>query len=505
MAETLGFLLQGFSIAFAPKALLFALIGAVLGTITGVLPGIGPASAIAILLPIVASGAGDPVLGIIMLAGIYYGAMYGGSTTAILVNIPGEVASVVTCLDGYKLAKQGKAGVALSIAAISSFIAGTLSLVGLTFFAPTLVKVALNFGPPEYFGLTALAFTMVIGLSGASLFRGVVMALIGFLITLVGQDPLTGDSRFVFGSISLASGINLIPIVVGIFAIGEILTNSESEECVICEKINQLYPNWDDLKKTMGPSVRSGVVGFFLGMLPGCTAGAISFMAYEIEKRFSKNRDMFGKGALEGVAAAEGSNNAATSGGFVPLFSLGLPTAPALAVLLSGLMMYGLDPGPLLFIEKPSFVWAVIASMYIGNVMLLILNLPLVGMWAKLVQLPYKYLAPLVLIFAFIGAYGTRNSMFDVGVMLVSGGLGYCLQKLKYPIPPLVLGLILGPMLEQSFRQSLTMSGASFVIFVTRPITVAFLLLAFLLVLFSLISIYRHRVKESASIIGQRS
>lgn len=495
--DTLLSLMHGFSIALAPTALLYAFIGAVVGTLTGVLPGIGPASAIAILLPVVASGTADPTLATIMLAGIYYGAMYGGSTTAILVNIPGEVASVVTTLDGYQLAKQGKAGVALAIAAISSFAAGTLSLIGLTLFAPPLANFALDFGPPEYFGLTALAFTMVIGLSGASLFKGVVMTLLGFLITMIGQDPLTADPRFGFGSLNLLAGINLIPIVVGLFAIGEILSNAESDEGFVCEKISRLYPTWAELKETAGATTRSGFVGFFLGLLPGCTAGAIAFMAYEIEKRFSKNRQMFGKGALAGVAAAEGSNNAATSGGFVPLFCFGVPTAPALAVLLSGLMIYGLEPGPLLFKEQPDFVWGVIASMYVGNVMLLILNLPLVGFWAKMVQIPYYYLAPLVLAFSFIGAYGTRNSMFDVVVMLTFGALGYILQKLAYPLPPLILGLILGPMLEQAFRQSMALSGASLSIFVSRPITVAFLVIAITILVISLIGKYKAGKKES--------
>ena len=491
MLESVSMLIEGFKIALMPNALLYAFIGALLGTLTGVLPGIGPASAIAILLPVVATGTSDPIYATIMLAGIYYGAMYGGSTTAILVNIPGEVASVVTTLDGYQLAKQGKAGVALSVAAISSFFAGTISLLGLTFFAPPLAKMALQFGPPEYFGLMTMAFTLVIGLSGNSALKGLVMALIGFLITIVGQDPLTAIPRFSFGSPELLSGINMVPVVVGVFAIGEILSNCEGSQAVVFERIHRLYPNKAELKSISGATARSGAVGFFLGLLPGCTAGAIAFIAYEVEKRFSKNRHLFGKGALDGVAAAEGANNAATSGGFVPLFSLGLPTAPALAVLLSGLMIYGLEPGPLLFQEKPEFVWGVIASMYVGNVMLLVLNLPLVGMWARMIQIPYHYLAPLVLTFSILGAFGARNSMFDVKVMLTCGLIGYILQRWQYPMAPLILGIVLGPMLEQSFRQALSMSGSSFAVFVASPISVTFLVIACCIIAVSLYNLWR--------------
>lgn len=491
MLETLNYLVDGFKLAAAPQSLLFAFAGAVLGTAVGVLPGIGPASGIAILLPVVATGTVDPMLATIMLSGIYYGAMYGGSTTAILVNIPGEVSSVVTTLDGYQLAKEGKAGVALAIAAISSFIAGTISLVGLTFFAPPLARVALAFGPPEYFGLMVLAFTMVIGLSGASLFKGLVVTFAGFLVTMIGQDSLTAVPRFTFGSTQLLTGINLVPVVIGLFAVSEILANTEFEGGFSYQKIQRLYPTMAELRQCNGAIIRSGVLGFLLGLLPGMTAGAISFMSYELERRFSRNRENFGKGALEGVAVAEGANNSATSGGFVPLFSLGLPTAPALAVLLSGLMIYGLEPGPLLFREKPDFVWGIIASMYIGNVMLLVLNLPLVGVWAKMVQVPYHFLAPLVLGFSFLGAFSIRNNMFDVWVMVVFGAIGYIMRKLKYPMAPMVLGLILGPMLEQSFRQSLGMSGSSLSIFVTRPLSVGFLLLALVVLVASLVSHFR--------------
>ncbi len=443
-------------------------------------------------MPVVATGALDPTMAIIMLAGIYYGAMYGGSTTAILVNIPGEVSSVVTTFDGYQLARQGKAGVALAIAAISSFVAGTLSLVGLTFFAPPLARFALAFGPPEYFALALLAFTMVIGLSGASLLKGVMAALAGVLVMTVGSDPLTATPRFTFGSSNLLVGFNLVPVVIGLFAISGILANSEEIGRYTYHKIERLYPTLRELRECTGPTLRSTVVGFFLGLLPGCTAGAISFMSYELERRISPLRDKFGKGALQGVAVAEGANNAATSGGFVPLFSLGLPTAPALAVLLNGLMIYGLEPGPLLFREHPAFVWAIIASMYIGNVMLLVLNLPLVGLWARVASIPYKYLAPMVLAFCFVGAYGMRNNMFDVWVMIIFGIVGYVMRKLKYPMATMVLGLILGPVLEQSFRQSLGMTG-SLLIFVSRPISVGFLVAAALVVVLSLLSQFRYR------------
>lgn len=466
-------LLHGLNLALSPENLLFAAAGVCLGTLVGVLPGLGPTSGIAILLPL--TTVLPPAPAIIMLAGIYYGAMYGGSTTSILMNVPGELSSVVTALDGYQLAKQGKAGVALAIAAISSFVAGTVGLLGLTLFAGPLASMALAFGPPEYFALSCFALTMVIGLSHRSPLRGMISALLGFLLTVIGQDVMTGQPRFTLGSVELLAGIGFVPVVVGLFAISEIMVNAEQMSPVVYQKITRLYPSWEELRQTIGAMFRSSISGFFLGLLPGCTPGAISFLAYDLERRISKRGSHFGSGALEGVAAPEGANNAATSGGFVPLFSLGIPTTPSLAVLLSGLMIYGLQPGPTLFAHHPDFVWTVIGSMYIGNVLLLILNLPLVGLWASLIKVPYHYLAPAILALCVVGCYSVRNSLFDVWLSLIFGTVGYLMRKLNYPMAPLVLALVLGQILEQAFRQSLAMSGGSAAIFFARPVAVAFL------------------------------
>jgi putative tricarboxylic transport membrane protein len=485
--ETLGFLVHGFAQALTLQNLLFALIGSVLGTLVGVLPGIGPTSGIAILLPL--TGFLPPTPAIIMLAAIYYGAMYGGSTTAILVNIPGEVASVVTTLDGYQMARQGRAGPALAIAAISSFVAGTLGLVGLTFFAPPLADMALRIGPPEYFGLVVLSFSVVVSLSGASLVKGLSSAALGALVALVGLDPMSGVRRFAFGSSDLLGGIDFIAVIIGLFAITEVLVGVEaSVTAVSMAALGKLMPRWDELRSCMGTMLRATGVGFFLGLLPGCTPGAISFISYDVEKRWSRTPERFGHGAIEGVAAPEGANNATTSGGFVPLFALGLPATPALAVLLSGLMIYGLQPGPLLFEKQPEFVWTVIASMYVGNVMLLILNLPLVGLWARLCKLPYAIMAPLILIFSVLGAFSVRNSFFDVGVALAFGAVGYLMVKLGYPTAPLVLALILTPMLESALRQSLSMAHGSPLILVTRPIALILILAGLALTAWTLLA-----------------
>ena len=469
--ETVAFLLHGFAQALTLQNLAFALIGSVLGTLVGVLPGIGPTSGIAILLPLTAFL--PPTPAIIMLAAIYYGAMYGGSTTAILVNIPGEVASVVTTLDGYQMARQGRAGPALAIAAISSFGAGTLGLIGLTFFAPPLADVALRIGPPEYFGLVVLSFSVVVSLSGTSLVKGLSSAALGALIALVGLDPMSGVRRFSYGSTTLLGGIDFIAVIIGLFAISEVLLGvEEATRAVSIAPLGKLMPRRDELRACVGTIVRATGVGFLLGLLPGCTPGAISFISYDLEKRVSKTPERFGKGAIEGVAAPEGANNATTSAGFVPLFALGIPATPALAVVLSGLMIYGLQPGPLLFEKQPQFVWTVIASMYIGNVLLLVLNLPLVGLWARLVRIPYAVMAPLILIFSVVGAFSVRNNFADVGMAIVFGALGYGMVKLGYPTAPLVLALILTPMLESGLRQSLSMAHGSPLIFATRPIAV---------------------------------
>jgi putative tricarboxylic transport membrane protein len=473
------YLLNGFAIALTPENLLWATIGCLIGTLIGVLPGIGPSSGIAILLPL--TTVLPPTSGIIMMAAIYYGAMYGGSTTAIVVNIPGEASSVPTAIDGYQMARQGRAGPALAISAVSSFVAGTLSLVGLTFFAPLLARFALAFGPPEYFALMFMGLTLTISLSGRALLKGVIATCIGLTASLIGQNPLTGAARLTFGFVDLMAGVNFISVIIGLFAITEILVTVEEAVTLMYQtkKIDWM-PKWADIRRCTGAMLRSTGVGFFLGLLPGCAPAVTTFVAYDLEKRVSKHPEEFGHGAIEGVAAPEGANNATTSGGFVPLFAFGLPTGPALAVLLGGLMMYGLQPGPMLFKQNPQFVWAVIASMYIGNVILLVLNLPLVGMWARIALIPFPILGPLIILFSVIGAYSIRFMMFDVWVALIFGVVGYVMRKLGFPIAPLVLASVLSQMLETSLQQSLLISQGSPTIFFTRPIALVFMVLGLL-------------------------
>jgi putative tricarboxylic transport membrane protein len=479
MGFSFEFLLQGFATALTLQNLFWALVGCFVGTLVGVLPGIGPVSGIAILLPL--TTVLPPTSAIIMMAAIYYGAMYGGSTTAIVVNIPGEASSVPTALDGYEMAKQGKAGPALAISAIASFVAGTITVIALTLFAPVLANFAVVFGPPEYFALMFMGLSLVISLSGRALLKGLISMALGLALALIGQDPLTGASRLTFGTVTLNAGVEFISVIVGLFAISEVMINVEQRIVSISEmEITDWMPTRADLRKCWGSILRATGVGFFLGLLPGCAPSVTAFVAYDLEKRVSKHPEEFGKGAIEGVAASEASNNATSTAGFVPLFSFGLPTAPSMAVLLGGLMMYGLQPGPMLFAQNPQFVWAVIASMYIGNVMLLILNLPLVGMWARIVRIPFYILGPLIVFCALVGTYSLRFQILDVWVMLIVGVLGYFMRKLGFPIAPMVLASVLAQMLETALGQSLLISQGSVLIFFVRPISAVFMALAFL-------------------------
>lgn len=478
-------LLSGFADAVTPVNLLVAALGTFVGTLVGVLPGLGPTSAIAILLPL--TTVLGPTQGIIMLAGIYYGAMYGGSTTAILLNIPGEVSSVPTCLDGYPLAQKGKGGPALGIAAIGSFAAGTLSIFGLVFFAPFLADQALKFGPPEYFTLLLMALTVIVNLAGTSLLKALLMGGFGFLISMVGLGPASGVPRLTFGNDTLVGGFEMISIVIGLFAITEVLKGiEEKRSAIVFSKVGRVYPSLQDLRKSSKAMFRGGLLGFLMGLLPGGSPAVTTFLAYDLEKKLSKQPHEFGQGAIEGVAAPESANNATSSAGFIPLFALGVPASPPLAVLLGGLMIYGLAPGPLLFEQHADFVWTVIASMFIGNLMLLVLNLPLVGMWAKLTSVPYGIMAPVILLLSLIGAYSVRNSLFDVTVALVFGGLGYLFHKFQWPVVPFILTFILGPLIEQSFTQSMAMSAGSPLIFLQRPISVSLLLLSAALLFISM-------------------
>jgi putative tricarboxylic transport membrane protein len=462
--------------------LMYCFIGCVLGTLVGVLPGLGPGATLSMLLPITLYL--NPTGSIIMMAGILYGAAYGGSTTSILVNIPGEVGSVVTTFDGFPMTKQGRAGEALWISAVGSFIAGTLGVMVLSYTGPILARHALKFGPPEYTGLLFFSLTAIVSLSGTSIVKGIGAGLAGMILSSVGVDPVTGVTRFAYGMVGAMRGIDLVPMAIGLFGISEILVSAEAGLAKIYEgKLGKMMPRGKELKKGLLASLRGTILGIPLGVLPGMIPGVVAYLAYDLEKKISKYPEKFGTGVIEGVASVEANNNAVTQGNFIPLMCLGIPTGTSLAIILAALMMYGLKPGPLLFVESKEFVWTVIGSMYIGNVMLLILNLPLVGLWAKISTLPYKYLGPVILGICVAGAYSPRNTLFDVWVAFGAGILGYVMKKNDWPQAPLMLGFILGPMLELSFRQSLSMGGPT--IFFSRPIAVAFLVLAVIVLVFS--------------------
>jgi len=476
-------LFYGFGIAFQPLNLLSCFLGVLIGTLVGVLPGIGPAGAMSLLLPVTFGI--SPVTAVIMLAGIFYGAMYGGSTTSILVNIPGEAASVVTCIDGYQMARQGRAGPALGIAAFGSFIAGTFGIVGLMLLATPLAEFALKFGPPEYFSLVCLGLSVLIYLTQGSILRGLTMAGLGVFLSQIGQDVIQGTARFTMGFIGLVDGVGLIPLVMGFFGISEILLNLEKvgERVILAAEIKRLLPTWDDWRRSMKPIGRGTLLGFFLGILPGGGAVISSFVSYALEKRFSRHPEQFGRGAIEGVAGPEAANNSASSGSFIPLFSLGIPSNVVMALLLGALMLHGLRPGPLMLTEHPEIFWGTVASMYVGNVLLLALNLPLIGVWVQILKIPYKTLFPLILLFCLIGSYSVSANVFDIYVMLVFGVLGYFFRKFNYEPAPLVLAFVLGPLLEQNLRRSLILSDGSLQIFLSRPLSVGALFVSLFLLL----------------------
>lgn len=476
-------LLYGLKNALVFENLVFAFIGVLGGTLVGVLPGLGPASTLAILLPLTLYL--KPTAAIIMLMAIYYGAQYGGSTTAILVNIPGEVSSVVTTLDGFPLSRQGRAASALAIAAVGSFFAGTMSIVVLSYTAPILAGIALLFGPPEYFGLVLLSLMALSSFSGRSLIKGIVAAILGLLLTTVGVDPLEGVPRFTFGNIDLMLGFDVVPVLVGLFGIGEVLVTMEEEVTAIFEgKLDRLFvlPKIKEIIKCAGAILRGSFIGFILGILPGMAASITTWIAYDVEKRVSKNKNQFGQGALEGVASPESANNATAISGMIPLIAFGIPTVPVLAILLAALQINGLQPGPLLFTKYADFTWTIIGAMYIGNLMCLILNLPLVGVWARLVTVPYKFLGPVILGICLVAGYSPRNNMFDVWVTLIFGVVGYLFKKTGWPLPPLVLGLILGATFEMSLRESMMMSGGDISIFLGRPIAIGLIVAGLVLI-----------------------
>jgi len=493
--EAFQHLMLGFGICFQPINLLVCFIGVLVGTLVGVLPGIGPVAAISLVLP--ATFKITPVQSLIMLAGIYYGAMYGGSTTSILVNVPGEAASVVTCLDGYQMARQGRAGPALGIAAFGSFIAGTFGVIGLVFLAPPLAEIALKFGPPEYFSLVILGVTLVSYLGGGSLIKDLMMATVGLLLASIGTDIMTGAQRFTFGVIEIAEGWGLVPVVMGLFGISEVLVNIEQElktSSIVEGKIKNLLPNLKDWRDSKWPIIRGSILGFFIGILPGGGALISSFASYAIEKKVSKHPEKFGKGAIEGVAGPESANNSAAQAAFIPLLTLGIPANAVMAILLGALMIHGITPGPLLMEKYPDLFWGTIASMYVGNGMLLILNLPLIGIWVQILKVPYPILFPLILLFCLIGSYSINNMVMDVLVMVVFGLVGYLMKKTNFSGAPLILAFVLGPMLEDNLRRSLIMSYGHFNIFYTRPISAIFIITALIILVSSIIKIKGRKV-----------
>jgi len=481
--DLLSHILLGAQVLFTPINLFFCFIGVLMGTLVGVLPGLGPTAAIALLLPNTFHV--PPVTAIIMLSGIYYGAMYGGSTTSILVNIPGEAASVITCLDGYQMAQKGRAGVALGVAAFGSFIAGTISVIGLMLVAPPLAKFALAFGPPEYFSLMLMGIVILIYLASGSILKALVMAVFGLLLGTIGMDSISGTQRLTFGLLELSDGIGLIPAIMGLFGVAEVISNVEKEikREVIAAKIKNLLPNLQDWKDSFWPMIRGGILGFFIGILPGPAPVISAFSSYAIEKRLSKHPEKFGTGMIQGVAGPESANNAATGGAFIPLFTLGIPANSVIAILLGAFMIHGIQPGPMLISKYPELFWGTIMSMYLGNAMLLVLNLPLIGIWVKVLKVPYPILFPLILLFCLVGVFSLNYSKVEVALMIGFGVFGYLARKFQYEMAPLVLALVIGPMMENSLRLSLVISQGSPMIFLEKPIAAVFIFVSLALLI----------------------
>ncbi|MDA8226536.1 MAG: tripartite tricarboxylate transporter permease [Desulfitobacterium hafniense] len=465
-------LMMGFATAATPENLLYALAGAFIGTIVGVLPGIGPLGSMAILLSFTLNM--DATTAMIFFAGIYYGSMYGGSTTSILLNIPGEAASVVTCLDGYEMAKKGRAGAALTISALGSFVAGTLSIIGLMFAAASLADTALKFGPPEFFAIGLVGLLILVRLSGGSLSKNMVMVLLGLAVSTIGTDKLMGLERFTFGISDLGQGVEFLPVAMGLFGIAEVmLTADEKEESgeAIKIRMRDLLPTGRELKRSAGPIFRGSILGFLIGLLPGPSPVISTFVSYLTEKKLSKNPDEFGKGAVEGVAGPEAANNASVGGAYVPLMALGVPFTPAMAVVVGALMLHGITPGPTLIAERPELFWGVIASMYIGNLMLLVLNLPLVQVFVKITTIPKQILLPLIVLLCLVGVYSVNSSYVDLFVLAIFGVIGYLLRGVGYEPAPLVLALVIGPMMETALRQALMTSEGKIGDLIFRPIS----------------------------------
>ncbi len=486
-------LITGFSVALQPHNIFFCFIGVLIGTLIGVLPGIGPVGAMSILLPITFGI--SPVTAIIMLSGIYYGAQYGGSTTSILVGIPGEAASVVTMLDGHQMALQGRAGPALGIAAFGSIIAGTIGIIGLMLLAPPLASIALRFGPPEYFALMIMGLVILTYLAQKSMAKSLMMAGVGVLAGVVGLDTMTGLPRFTFGVSDLLDGIGIAPLAMGLFGVSEILLNVEKtiKQGVVVSQVKNLLPSRQDWKESFAPIMRGSFLGFLLGILPGGGAVLSSFISYGTEKRISKTPEKFGHGAIAGVAGPKAANNAAAQAAFIPLLTLGIPANAVMGILLGALMIHGITPGPLMIQKNPDLFWGTVTSMYIGNAMLLVLNLPLIGLWVRLLRVRYAVLFPLILFIALIGAYVINGSEMDLYLMLFFGVVGYLMRKFDYEPAPLILAYVLSPILEVSLRQSLIISSGSMGIFVSRPIAAGFLFVALVLLISAVLPAIRKK------------
>lgn len=484
MLETLEALAHGFSIALTWQNLLWALAGVTLGTMVGILPGIGPALTVALLLPVTFSL--NPIASFIMFAGIYYGGMYGGSTTSILLNTPGESASIITAIEGNQMARRGRGAAALATAAIGSFVAGTIATVALTFVAPLMVKVGLAFGPADYFALMVLAFTTVTAVLGSSLARGLTSLLFGIGLGMVGIDLQSGQARYTLGSLELLDGINVITVAVGLFAVGEtfyvasrLRRGNQNVEAIK----GSIWMNREEWSRSWRPWLRGALLGFPLGSLPAGGAEIPTFLSYTIEKRLSKNPEEFGKGAIEGVAGPEAANNSAAAGVLVPLLTLGIPTSATAAIMLAAFQQFGLQPGPLLFQRAPDLVWGLIASLYIGNAMLLVLNLPLVGMWVRLLTIPRPLLYAGILVFATLGVYSLSNSIVDLITLYAIGVVGFLMRRFGFPVAPAVIGMILGPLAEQQFRRALAISQGDYTVFFTRPLSLTLMIVAALALL----------------------
>jgi putative tricarboxylic transport membrane protein len=473
----------GFATALTWVNITYCFLGVLVGTLIGVLPGLGPTATISLLLP--ATYYLNPTSAIIMLSGVYYGAMYGGSTTSILLNIPGETASIVTCLDGYQMALQGRAGPALGISAFGSFIAGTLSVVGLMIAAPPLARFGLRFGFPEFFSLIFLAFSLLIYLASGSILKAVIITAVGIFVGTIGIDFITGDPRFTYGSFTLSDGVGLVPVAMGLFGIAEVLENIETQGQqgeILKTSTKGLLPNLQDWKDSLLPIFRGTLIGFLFGTIPGGGNVMTTFSSYAVEKRISKHPERFGKGAIEGVAAPEAANNASVAAHYIPLLTFGIPTTVVMAIILGALMIHGISPGPTFIRDNPNVFWGLVASMYVGNVMLLVLNLPLIGLWVRILSVPYRILFPLILLFfCLIGVYSLNYNFWEIIIMVIFGFVGYLMRKFEYEPAPFVFALLLGPMMENALRQSLLMSEGSFSIFFTRPISCVLMIVGMIL------------------------